>query len=355
MKNTSIVILGGGLSGLTLAYRLKMSGLSPIIFEARNRLGGRILTSGGDSKVPIDMGATWLGTKHRALVELLQELKLDMQEQYMGKQAFYEPISTGPPQLVTLPANEEPSYRIAGGSSRLIQALARNLDEDNIFTGEAVLSIRSSGSLCMVETANLEIRANFVISTIPPKLLIDSVSFKPALPESLIETANKTHTWMGESIKFGLSYSKPFWREDHNSGTLFSNTGPIPEMYDHTTAEGSGFALKGFLKEAYHSVTAEERKGLVLDKLEGLYGEKARNYLSYRETVWRHEPFTYSDYRDCIIPHQNNGKPIYRESFLEGKLFLSGSETATEFPGYMEGAVQSANRTAETIKKLANT
>ena len=106
MKNTSIVIIGGGLCGLTLAYRLGKSGLTAGILEARNRLGGRILTSGGDDDVPIDMGATWLGKKHRALVELIHELKLDMQEQYMGEQAFYEPISTAPPQLVTLPYNE---------------------------------------------------------------------------------------------------------------------------------------------------------------------------------------------------------------------------------------------------------
>jgi len=351
---SSIVIIGGGLSGLTLAYRLDKSGLKATVLEARNRLGGRIHTAGGEKEVPIDMGATWLGNKHRALIELLQELKLDMHKQYMGERAFYEPISTGPPQLVTLPPNDEPSYRIKGGSSHLIQTIAETLDQDNIITGEAVLSIRYSGEELIIQTSNREITADFLISTIPPKLLVECVSFDPALPGPLLEIANKTHTWMAESIKFGISYSKPFWREDHYSGTLFSNTGPIPEMYDHTATEGSGFALKGFLKEAYHSVSAKERKHLVLDKLQRLYGEKALDYDSYRETVWRHEPFTYAEYGDPIIPHQNNGNPIYKKAFYDGKLIISGSETASEFPGYMEGAVQSANREAAKIKEMVN-
>lgn len=352
MKNTSIIIIGGGLSGLTLAYRLAKSGIGATIIEARGRLGGRILTTGSNEEVAIDMGATWLGKKHRALYRLLQELGLDIHEQYMGERAFYEPISTSPPQLVTLPPNEEPSYRIKGGSSRLIDSLAQTLSNENILTGEAVLSIRLSGKECIIETTTREITADFTVTTLPPKLLVESVSFDPALPENLVGIAKKTHTWMAESIKFGISYSKPFWRGERNSGTLFSNTGPIPEMYDHSATDGSGFALKGFLKEAYHSVSAEERKRLVFEKLEKMYGDEAHDYLSYRETVWRHEPFTFSEYREPIIPHQNKGNPIYEKTFWDGKLIISGSETAEAFPGYMEGAVQSANRTVAKIEAL---
>ncbi len=352
MKNSSIVIIGGGLCGLTLAYRLHKLGLTPMILEARNRLGGRIHTTGGDGVVAIDMGATWLGRKHMELVALLKELKIEMHEQYMGERAYYEPISTGPPQLVTLPPNDEPSYRIAGGSSRLIEALSEGLDHNNIATGETVISIGSSGKRCLVKTAGREIAADIVVSTLPPKLLVGSISFEPDLPDHLNKIAVKTHTWMAESIKFGISYPEPFWREEHNSGTLFSNTGPIPEMYDHSARDGSGFALKGFMRDAYHSVSAKERKQLVLEKLESLYGKKAHNFISYRETVWRHEPFTFSEYEDSVIPHQNNGNTVFRKELWDGKLLISGSETAGEFPGYMEGAVQSANRTADKIKEI---
>ncbi|MDX1587118.1 MAG: FAD-dependent oxidoreductase, partial [Balneolaceae bacterium] len=119
----------------------------------------------------------------------------------------------------------------------------------------------------------------------------------------------------------------------------------------HSAYDGSGYALKGFIRDAYHYVSAEERKRLVLEKLEKLYGDRALHYISYRETVWRHEPFTFAEYREPIIPHQNNGNTIFKQSFWDGKLLISGLETATDFPGYMDGAVQSANRSAEMIKK----
>lgn len=56
---------------------------------------------------------------------------------------------------------------------------------------------------------------------------------------------------MGESIKVGLTYATPFWREK-SSETIFSNVGPIPEMYDHSNAEETYFGLMGFLNGAYH-------------------------------------------------------------------------------------------------------
>jgi len=38
-------------------------------------------------------------------------------------------------------------------------------------------------------------------------------------------------------------------------------------------------------------------------------------------------------------PHQNNGHPIFKETYLNGKLFFSRTESSAEFFGYMEGAI----------------
>ena len=73
MKRSSfdVLILGAGLTGLTLAYRLRASGLSIRLLEGRDRLGGRILTLRDPADAPREMGATWFGQKHTALVGLL--------------------------------------------------------------------------------------------------------------------------------------------------------------------------------------------------------------------------------------------------------------------------------------------
>ena len=104
-----VIIVGAGLSGLTTAYRLQQANIPFIILEARDRLGGRILTVCNETGTPIEMGATWLGKKHTAVNALLRELKIGISEQYMGEQAIYEALSTSPPQLVQLPPKMIPA------------------------------------------------------------------------------------------------------------------------------------------------------------------------------------------------------------------------------------------------------
>ncbi len=336
------IIIGGGLTGLTLAHLLAKKGERALILEARDRLGGRILTTGEAGEAGIEMGATWLGLKHRAMVHLLQQLELPIFEQRLGRYAIYEPISTSPPQLVQLPPNDQPSYRIAGGTGALIRALAATLAPHQIRLGERVLRISEAGKEVVVATDQGTYRAAKVISTLPPYLLAATITCEPALPEDLIRIARSTQTWMGDSIKIGLRFDRPFWREDRLSGTVFSNVGPIPELYDHADYEDRHFALKGFLNGAYHSVSREARQTMVLDQLSKYYGDRIREYTAYEEAVWRQEPFTYAEYPGHVLPHQNNGNPIFRQPFWNGKLWIAGSETAPQFPGYMEGAVQSA-------------
>ncbi len=52
-----------------------------------------------------------------------------------------------------------------------------------------------------------------------------------------------------------------------------------------------------------------------------------------------------------LYPHQNNGNPIFNTSLFDDKLLISSSESALEFPGYMDGAVCSADSIAEKIIK----
>ena len=345
-----IVIIGGGLTGLLLARLLQNTGRSVIILEARDRLGGRIHTSYEEGLAPTEMGATWLGKKHTALVDLLEELGIKMFEQVLGERAIYHAISTSPPQLVHLPPNPEPSYRIQGGSSAVIDALARKLNPETIFLKQVVKSVEKHAAGFLLKTENQDFRAPIVVSTLPPHLLVSTIQFSPHFPESLVEIAQHTHTWMGESIKVALSYPTPFWRSPDSSGTIMSNVGPIPEMYDHSNVEEDRFALKGFVNGTYFSMTQEERLALVLNQLEQYYGAQVREYLNYEERVWRHEPFTFFPYTEHVLPHQHNGHPIYQQAFFEGNFYVAGSETASLFPGYMDGAVRSAKWVFDQIE-----
>ena len=351
MNKANIIIIGGGLAGLTTAYLLENEGYAPVILEARDRLGGRILTCRNEDQPPLEMGATWLGQKHEYLIDLLEELDIEIFEQYMGQKAYYEPISTSPPQLVQLPQNEEPTYRIEGGSDKLINMLQDHLQQTTIRFGQPVTAIHKEDNTVSVTTTDQQFKAGIVISTLPPKLLDEHINFIPSLPGSVADLMPATQTWMADSIKVALTYDRPFWRDDNTSGTIMSNVGPITEMYDHSDQEASRYALKGFMQEAYHSLSRQERQELILNQLQKFYGDRATNFNTYYEVVWKDEPYTFAGYDEHILPHQHNGDVLFRESYWDDSLLLAGSETASAFPGYMDGAVESAKNVVNRMLK----
>lgn len=65
-----IAIIGGGLAGLSAAYRLKKQGVSSTIYEASTRLGGRIQSypDALDNKLVIDMGAELINSDHEDML-----------------------------------------------------------------------------------------------------------------------------------------------------------------------------------------------------------------------------------------------------------------------------------------------
>ena len=107
------VIVGGGLSGLALAYELSKKGIQATILEASSRLGGRIQTEKGEKGTPLEMGATWFGAMHTNLMDLIEELGLKKYPQYSEGISLFETKSFEPPQKFFVPESEAPSYRIA--------------------------------------------------------------------------------------------------------------------------------------------------------------------------------------------------------------------------------------------------
>ena len=350
---SDIIIIGAGLTGLTAAYLLGKKGVSVNVIEARNRMGGRIFTTSTPKTTTQEMGATWLNKSHSYLLELLNDLDIDTFEQVTGGQAIYKADATSPVRLVSLPYNSTPSFRIKGGSFALIDALAGHLENHQLHLNQTVSSIERTDSQVLVRTNAKNYRASIVISTLPPYLLVNTITTQPPLPSTVLDVANNTHTWMGEAIKVALTFEQPFWKANNSSGTIYSNVGPVTEMYDHSNYENSHFALKGFMNGAYYTLTKNERLKIILNQLQKYYGTQVNQFLTYEETVWRNEPFTFLDYKTSVYPHQNNGHTIYRKPYLDGKLFIAGSETSANFPGYMDGAVGSAKFILTEIDKIA--
>jgi len=128
-----------------------------------------------------------------------------------------------------------------------------------------------------------------------------------------------------------------------------SNVGPIPEMYDHSNVEDTHYALMGFLNGAFHTLTREARLELIKKQLKKYYGAAIDTLLSYHETVWRNEAFSFFPNEGHVLPHQNNGHPFFQKTYLDNKLHIAGTETSRHYPGYMEGAICSAKDVVQKI------
>ncbi|MBJ7881673.1 flavin monoamine oxidase family protein [Gelidibacter salicanalis] len=345
-----IIIIGAGLSGLLTAYRLKIAGIPFKILEARERIGGRIHTVFGTKNTPVEMGATWFGAYHTHLMALLQELDVHYYEQYMEGTVFFQPFSTSPAQSMQLPS-QQASYRISSGTSHLIDILYKKLDPEDVLCHQSVKAITFQNNAVIVKATDV-FEPSHVVLAIPPKLWSKKIVFTPTLPDQLKHIAQHTHTWMEDSIKVAVTYAEPFWRQKQISGTLFSNTGPITEFYDHCNRGVSTFALCGFINSSFKHLSTVERRAKVVTQITTVFGRQAEEFMDYKECIWSEEADTFEVSETPLFPHQNNGHPIFGNSFYDDRLFISSAEASSEFPGYMDGAVHSGNTTAKKLIDL---
>ncbi|MEM6517213.1 MAG: NAD(P)/FAD-dependent oxidoreductase [Bacteroidota bacterium] len=344
-----ILIVGGGLSGLTIAYLLSKRNIQAKIVEASPRLGGRIQTINGTLETPLELGATWFSDMHQNLCTLIDELGLKKFEQFSRGKSLFQTKSFEPPQEFFVPESQSPSYRIADGTQALIDTLANRLDNNDIELNTKVTSITDLGHELEAETSNRQkLQVDKVILCLPPQLVGSQIQFLPELPNSVSKVLPTVQTWMAGSIKFVLEYDKPFWRNSGYSGMLFSHSGIVSEMHDHTNVEENKFGFTGFLNGGAISYSQEVRKEFVLRQLAELLGNEVLNYSRYSDKVWTNE-FVMSEKQAILRPHQNNGYPLLQNSYMNDKLYFSGTETSTEFGGYMEGAIISALRVFKQI------
>ncbi|PSR66897.1 monooxygenase [Nocardia sp. MDA0666] len=79
--SVDVVVVGAGFAGLSAAERLVNTGLSVLVLEGRDRVGGRSL-SGEVAGVKVDLGATWVAQRHTAIRDLARRAGLTTTRQF---------------------------------------------------------------------------------------------------------------------------------------------------------------------------------------------------------------------------------------------------------------------------------
>jgi monoamine oxidase len=75
-----VVIVGGGLAGMTCAYRLRKAGIAPTLFDANANVGGRTWTLRDfwDDGQTTEHGGEFISSEHTALRALAVEMQLEL-------------------------------------------------------------------------------------------------------------------------------------------------------------------------------------------------------------------------------------------------------------------------------------
>jgi len=349
MESTDVIIVGAGLTGLTLARNLTEQGIDFLLLEGRDRIGGRIHSIETQDGAVVEMGATWFFSHFNNLSKLLKKLKVDLTDQYSRGHTMYESDARTPARKINSSGGD--MFRIKGGTARIVQKLQDKIDVSRVLLGQKVSEIRQTPDGIEVTSNGKIFKSSRVVTTVPPQLLAKSVKFSPLLPLDVMSIMKSTHTWMGDSIKGAVTYKTPFWKNIGLSGALYSNAGPFVQMYDQTNTDGNGAALVGFLSGSIARVPFEERKKKVIAQLVRVFGDQASEYIEYRDTVWSKEQFTMDSQAARVSQHQNNGHQAYQQPLFGGALIIGGTETSPRSGGYMEGAVNSANKITTMLTK----
>ncbi|GMT08796.1 hypothetical protein PFISCL1PPCAC_93 [Pristionchus fissidentatus] len=88
MESVDVIVVGAGIAGLTTARTLlqKDPSLKILVLEGKDRVGGRTLTvnvqTANHTTDKFDMGGQWVGRTQKELLALLDELKIELYDQY---------------------------------------------------------------------------------------------------------------------------------------------------------------------------------------------------------------------------------------------------------------------------------
>jgi monoamine oxidase len=238
--------------------------------------------------------------------------------------------------------------RFHGGSQSVANKVAQELGE-RVMLNAPVNTIAQDTTGVRVEGDNVMVSAQRAIVAIPPTLA-GRLRYKPALPGYRDQLTQRMP--MGTIIKVHCLYKTPFWRDEGLSGQVTSTDGIIRVTFDNSPESGKPGVLMGFIEgneaRIWGRRTLEERGAAVLACLARYFGEKAAQPYEYIEQNWADEEYTRGCYAGIMIP---GGWTTYGEALRApiGRRHWAGTESATVWNGYLDGAIQSGQRAAAEV------
>lgn len=408
-SEVDVAIIGAGAAGLGAARAFDNSGLSIVVLEARDRVGGRGHTIMAAPGIPFDVGCGWLhSADHNSFVEIARQLNFEIdstrppwREQSFDSifppkeradfnralDAFYdrldEAASTGRdcaastylepgnrwnPMIDALSTyingceldqvsiidtaayeDTEINWRVREGYGALIAAYGAPCP---LALNADVRLIDHSGKRVRIETSRGTLSAARVIVTIPTNLLADeAVRFHPSLPGK-VDAARGLPLGLADKVMLSLDQPEALPKD----GNL--RAAPMRTAMGSFHLRPFGEAcIEGFFGGRFARQLEDAGDGALaaqaIDEIVGLLGSDFRRRLKpLAESRWAHDTFARGSYSHALPGHA--GDRAVLAAPVDGRLFFAGEATSPEFFSTAHGARDSGERAArEVLASLA--
>ena len=244
---------------------------------------------------------------------------------------------------------ESAGWFLKEGIGGLLAHLAKDL-QSAVHLDAPVQRISRKQGVFEVETPEDKFSAKDVIVAVPPQLY-RSLGVYDLLPKKVSDEFDLIRP--GNVIKTILVFPKPWWRESGLTGRSISSYGQFNATMDSSPEDGSlgvltlfSSSMSGILLGKTESES--ERVALALKWLEGFNSGPIPEPLLAKSVNWNAEPFSQGGY--SAIRTLGSKMPIAELFESRDGLHFAGTESATEWRSFMEGALQSSERVVEHIK-----
>ncbi|HEX5374744.1 MAG TPA: flavin monoamine oxidase family protein [Solirubrobacterales bacterium] len=238
--------------------------------------------------------------------------------------------------------------RLVGGAQALPLGLAASLG-DIVRLSSPVSRIEHGDGPVRIFAGGVEVEAQRAVVAVPPAIAA-RIEFDPPLParRRLLEQQLRP----GTLNKCVALYEEPFWRADGLSGESVTDAGPVTLTFDCSPPDGSSGVMLGFVggpeAREMEAMAPADRRDAVLACFEKLYGPRAAKPVDYAEQAWAGEEWSGGGPTSNFRPGGwTETGPALREPV--GRIHWAGTETATVWSGYMEGALQAGERAAAEV------
>jgi monoamine oxidase len=393
------VVIGAGLAGLAAADELLRAGAEVSVFEARDRVGGRVWSRTLDNGAVVEMGAEFILPGNTLVRELVERFGLGLWDKGMrygrreprgagelepsaleqaveavdraleqtdgggGESALellnrldldsaarealvarVEVSAASPAERV--PArdlagiahvDDEPSPSIAGGNQRLAEALAEPLG-DSLRLSMPARSVARSENGVRVRTDKGEVEADACVVAVPASAM-DAVDFDPPLPRAQADALAAIA--YGHAAKLFV----PLRAVAETSAVL-----SVPERYWCWTAAGKGGVAQPVVSAFAGSPAALERLGIAngpgrwLASMARLRPDLELDPDGALLSTWSDDPWARAAYS---VERPPQATAVLSEPL--GPLAFAGEHTVDAFESLMEGALRSGQRAARLL------